>query len=166
MNEVEEWKSVVGYDGLYVVSNQGKVYSQPRKYCKGGYVKSVDCGNGYVVLCLCKNGKSKNKTLHTIVWEAFNGKIPKGYDVHHRNHIKSDNRLANLELVERIEHRKMHQRKVLQYTLDGQLINEYQSITEASKHTSVKICNITLCCQGNTNHKTAGGYLWKYKEVG
>lgn len=165
MNKIEIWKSVVDYEDLYTVSNQGVIYSYKRKYCNGGPLKAVDIGNGYFSVCLCKNGKTKNKTLHTIVWEAFNGKIPKGYDIHHKNHIKSDNRLENLELVERCEHRKRHQRCVLQYTIDGQLLHEYQSITEASKNTGVKIGNITLCCQGNVNHKTAGGYVWKYKEV-
>jgi predicted DNA-binding protein YlxM (UPF0122 family) len=42
--------------------------------------------------------------MHRYVWEKSNGKIPKGYDIHHRNRDKSDNRLENLELIEHREH--------------------------------------------------------------
>ena len=52
---------------------------------------------------------------------------------------------------------------VQQFTKDGILINEYNTITEASVSTGVKHSNISECCKGI--RKTAGGYVWKHKEV-
>ena len=48
------------------------------------------------------------KRLHIYVWEKENGKIPKGYDIHHKDQNKSNNELGNLELVNRTEHRRSH----------------------------------------------------------
>ena len=45
---------------------------------------------------------------HRVVWEDANGSIPKGYIVHHKNEIKNDNRLENLECISRKEHNHLH----------------------------------------------------------
>ena len=42
--------------------------------------------------------------MHRYVWEYFNGNIPKGYDLHHINHDKTDNRIENLEIYSKSEH--------------------------------------------------------------
>jgi hypothetical protein len=48
--------------------------------------------------------------LHNILWEKHNGSIPEGYQVHHKNGIKSDNRIENLELLSALEHKRLHSR--------------------------------------------------------
>lgn len=66
---------------------------------KGGYKRK----DGYVMLSI--NGK---KILeHRFVWEKHFGKIPKGYDVHHKNGIKDDNRPSNLELIKKVYHQSL-----------------------------------------------------------
>lgn len=53
--------------------------------------------------------------------------------------------------------------KVVQYTKDGKFINEYESITEASRQCNIRRTDITNCCRGE--QKTAKGFVWKYKGV-
>ena len=48
------------------------------------------------------------KRIHRYVWEYYNGAIPKGYDVHHKDHDKSNNDISNLELITKAEHTKLH----------------------------------------------------------
>ena len=52
---------------------------------------------------------------------------------------------------------------VLQFSKDGELIEEYSSIHEAERHTGLSASNICACCKGK--YKSAGGYIWKYKKI-
>lgn len=110
---MEEWKDVVGYEGLYEVSNLGNVRSLSRTAHvvrgKSEYTYSV-CGkvivpqrrqHGYLAVCLYghggKNGRFTQKSVHRIVAEAFI-ENPMGYEeVNHKNEDKTDNRAENLE---------------------------------------------------------------------
>jgi len=49
----------------------------------------------------------ERELMHRIVWEFYKGKIPPGYDIHHKNHNKSDNRIGNLELYSKSDHAKL-----------------------------------------------------------
>ena len=95
----EIWRDVVGYEGLYQVSNLGRVKSlNYHRSGKEGIMKPVLEDNGYYSVNLYKNGKVKKFSLHRLVVETFLGKIPNGLVVNHLNEIKSDNRLENLEI--------------------------------------------------------------------
>jgi hypothetical protein len=52
--------------------------------------------------------EGKLRMQHVIVWEQHNGPIPPGMQIHHRNHIKDDNRIKNLQLVTPTEHKRIH----------------------------------------------------------
>lgn len=47
--------------------------------------------------------------MHRLVWQVANGAIPNGMEVHHKNGVKSDNRIENLELLDRQTHRRLHE---------------------------------------------------------
>ena len=56
-----------------------------------------------------------------------------------------------------------YSKPVMQYTKDGQFIAEYPSQMEAFRQTGVKRSNIGQCCTGKEQHKSAGGFMWKFK---
>lgn len=94
---MNEWKTVVGYEGLYEVNELGQVRSLPRYTTKGRILKIyTNKHNGYQYVCLCKNNKSVTRRLHRVVMEAFFGKRDE-LQINHINGIKNDNRLVNLE---------------------------------------------------------------------
>lgn len=100
---METWKSIKGYEGLYQVSNYGNVRSVDRINNIGKHNKSVllklqvNKRTGYVQVALCKEGVRHRKTVHRLVAIAFIDN-PKGYEtVNHKNEIKTDNRVENLE---------------------------------------------------------------------
>lgn len=95
----EIWKPVVGYEGLYEVSSEGRVRSLNYKKQNRIQVLVQNYSRKYPYLLLCKDGKIKTHLVHRLVWEAFNGPIPDGMQVNHINEVKTDNRLENLNLM-------------------------------------------------------------------
>lgn len=77
-------------------SIKGTRYS---KTIQGGSFKGVDNGLGYLQVKVTVDGFTYTRYLHNLVWEAFNGRIPEGFEINHINHIKADCSLDNLELV-------------------------------------------------------------------
>lgn len=65
-----------------------------------------DDKTGYYLGTVKENGKRQR--LHRYIWEYYNGEIPKGYDIHHKDHNKDNNELDNLELITRSQHSKLH----------------------------------------------------------
>lgn len=102
----EEWKDIVGYEGLYQVSSFGRVKSLNRLDSMGRVVeetiKAQHIGTtGYPAITLNKDGKKKTKVVHQLVTESFLGHTPNNYNgvVNHIDNIKTNNRLDNLEVV-------------------------------------------------------------------
>ena len=102
MTENEVWKDVVGFEGLYKVSDKGNVYSVERKdsrgHKRGGRIlrPSYD-KDGYLLISLYKNGKVKKKRIHRLVIEAFIPNPNKLPQVNHKDENLSNNELSNLE---------------------------------------------------------------------
>ena len=91
----EEWRDVVGYEGLYQVSNLGRVKSFKKDKAK--ILKSNPGIGGYLRVVLCKDFKNKNRFVHVLVAKAF---IPNPDNKPQVNHIdgdKTNNRVENLE---------------------------------------------------------------------
>ena len=107
--ENEEWRDVKGYEGIYQVSNLGRVKSLPREICNGRrciiskerFLKAGINNNGYETVVLCKNKDQKSKKVHKLVAVEFLNHTPCGYElvVDHINDVKTDNRVENLQLV-------------------------------------------------------------------
>ncbi|WP_204174232.1 NUMOD4 domain-containing protein [Staphylococcus sp. GDY8P19P] len=100
----EIWKDVVGYEGVYEVSNKGRVRSKERhvlgknncyRHLQGKILKERINKYGYNRVALNKNGITKNKLVHRLVLESFSNKSDK--IVNHINGKKDDNRIENLE---------------------------------------------------------------------
>lgn len=105
MNEI--WKDIIGYEGMYQVSNLGRVKSIDRiinnHFYKSQIIKSYDNGIGYYKIKLCKNGKIKHFYLHRLVAQAFLEDYSPLLEINHINHNKKDNDIRNLELVSHLE---------------------------------------------------------------
>lgn len=104
----EEWRQVVGYEGYYSVSSIGRVRSEsrtvPHRGCGSvriaGKMKNTAPNSwGYKQAKLCRNGSGELRLVHRLVVEAFSGPIPAGMEINHKNGVKTDNRLCNLEVV-------------------------------------------------------------------
>lgn len=103
---MEEFRDIEGYEGLYQVSNLGRVKSLSRiktniygiKYpIKERILKHVTHTEGYLSVALCINGKPTTKLVHRLVGQAFLLKDIEKAFINHKNGIKIDNRLDNLE---------------------------------------------------------------------
>jgi len=180
---MEIFKDIPRYGGLYQVSNLGRVKSlkfNKEKIMKQSFL--LKNKNSYLVLNLNKDNKSKSWLVHRLVLLAFKGSS--NLDVNHINGIKSDNRLENLEYCTRSENIKhaiymglssnsikqaikncahynnKRKTKILQFDLNKNLIQEYNSQSLASKLTNISQGNIWLCL--NYKRKSAGGFIWRY----
>ena len=91
VNEV--WNPVVGYEGLYEVSNLGRV----RGLQRGKILKQKKDRHGYVVVILSKKGKKKDKRVHRLVLEAFVGPLPDGMVTRHLDGDPLNNNISNLQ---------------------------------------------------------------------
>ena len=105
----EHWKQIAGYEGVYSVSNLGKVRRDTHRSGRraGHLVWPIATSHGYDQVGLCVNGRSKRWKLHQLVAEAFLGPCPDGYQINHKDGNKSNNRADNLEYVtpsENIKH--------------------------------------------------------------
>ena len=186
MNEEEIWKDINGFEGLYQVSNLGRVKS-PQKivYRKtGGYnvykeriIAQETVKGGYYRVHLFKNGKGSHLLVHRLVYAAFCGEIPPGTQVNHINEDKSDNRLENLNLMtpkdntnwgtanERRSKAQLNDprksKPVVGYDEDGNVVVTFPSKIEAARN-GYDQRNIWHCLQGRT--KTHRGLRWKYKD--
>ena len=102
MDTIEEWRSIVAYEGIYAVSNLGRIKSLKMKNVSSDKIlnPSID-SKGYFRVDLYRNGVSLVRQVHQIVAMSFLGHVPSGHRVvvDHINGIKTDNRVFNLRLV-------------------------------------------------------------------
>ncbi|GAA1720478.1 NUMOD4 motif-containing HNH endonuclease [Dietzia cercidiphylli] len=103
----EEWRPVVGYEGIYEIMIDGRVRALDRvitdsvghTYLRRGGEKVVRVGDsGYCCVTLSQGGRNRTVKVHRLIFEAFVGPIPEGAIVRHLNDVKTDNRLENLAL--------------------------------------------------------------------
>ena len=185
----EIWRDIEGYEGLYQVSNIGRVRSL--NYNKTGEVKIMKtCKNkhGYLMARLSKNGKTKSCTVHRLVAKAFIPNPENKPHIDHMNTNKTDNRVCNLRWVTQKEnmnnpltrekldgekhymfgkHRTEETRKKIGEAKCKKVIcletrEIFDSIKEASITMNIDHSSISAVCKGK--RKTCGGFHWKYYE--
>lgn len=184
--EKEEWKPIEGYEGLYEVSNYGRVRSLDRTLTinvpnkgvltylrKGAYKKQNYHRDGYPMVTLSDNKKRKTFLVHRLVACAF---VPNPNQLNEVNHIdenKSNNHSSNLEWVTRMQNihhgtgidrmkkNTIHRwQPVVQMTMDGSFVKRWDSIIHASKALHISHCCIVNACRGK--YKYSHGFRWRY----
>ncbi|WP_375292188.1 NUMOD4 motif-containing HNH endonuclease [Sphingomonas melonis] len=97
----ERWLPIVGYEGLYEVSDLGRVRSLDRRDSRGNRIKGCMrklgvMKHGHLNVTLCKGGKMETRNVHRVVLETFEGPCPDGMECLHRDGVASNNHLTNL----------------------------------------------------------------------
>lgn len=158
-------------NGIYQISNFGNV----KNIKKNKLLKLAINKDGYYTLLLSKNGESKSFKVHKLVASHFL-KEPT-IQVNHKNGIKTDNNIDNLEYVtlhENILHSWInglskgkyknvgnHARKIIQLDKDTEEeLRQFESVYEASEKLGITNTSIENCLKGRS--RTSGGYKWKY----
>lgn len=170
----EVWKDIEGYEGLYHVSNLGRVKSL--KFNKIRVLKPFKGGTGYLKVQLYRNNIQTNYAVHRLVAQAFIPNPEKKPEVNHINEIKADNRVENLEWMtfkencnygtrnQRVSKSNKNNPKrsnlVNQYDLEWNLIASYESASEATRQTGIARSSISDVCL--SKRRTAGGFRWRY----
>lgn len=100
--QIEEWKPIEGYEGLYEISTHGRVRSLPRKGSKGRIIKNSMSSSGYLQTHLCKDGIPKTYQIHRLVAKTFLDNMDGLPEVNHKDECKTNNCVWNLEFCTRL----------------------------------------------------------------
>lgn len=184
MEEKEIWRDVKDFEGLYQVSNLGRVRSLPRyvKASKGGtYLKEgcimrqFELRGHYLQVHLSKDGKKKDMKVHRLVAMAFIPNPDNLPQINHKDYDRQNNRLENLEWCDakyNSNYSACHRPKTLprgkdnklarpidMFDMQGNYKRSFYGAAEACRETGISFSSICSCLR---NEKfSAGGYLWK-----
>jgi hypothetical protein len=187
-SKIEIWKDIKGYEGLYQVSNRGRVrriffINNVTEKEKIKVLTPLKHNHGYLSVSLCKNGKQKMRLIHRLVAQAFIENKFNKKEINHINGNKKDNRVENLEWVTRKENME-HVINVLKYHLGpvgkfgadskraipvlmidketNEVIKRFGSIIDGARYLNLtKSGDIVNCCKRKL--KSSHGYIWRYE---
>lgn len=167
---MEIWKDIEGYEGLYQVSNKGRVMN-----VRNGKLKALYYGTGgYKRVMLWKNNESKNYSVHRLVAKAFIPNPDNLPQVNHKDECNTNNVVENLEWctvdynlsygtrVQRIIDKQKNgkrSKKVYQYTISNELVCVYPSLAECGRN-GYDIADVSKVCHGV--YKQYNGYRWSH----
>ncbi len=180
-----KWKDVKDYEGVYQVSDTGKVRrvgecrNQHTSWKSKNVLSPGDNGSGYLKVNLSKNNKVKMFYVHRLVGKAFLPKPEEGRNqINHKDGDKSNNCVNNLEWMNNSENNKHSydnldrktlknnpkvSKPVIKLDKEGNILEKYPSVREASRQTGVSSGGISAVCRDK--RKTAGGYKWQFQKV-
>lgn len=174
----EIWKDIKGYEGLYQVSNLGRVKSLERlaksnnnnyRIVKEKFLKKYEDKDGYIRVSLNKNSKSLSYPIHRLIAEAFIPNFNNLPQINHKDENKKNNCINNLEWCTtkyncnygtRTQRCKQKEQiPIEQYDLNGNLIKKWDSAKQVYNKLGYDFSLIRKCC--NNKIDKAYNYIWK-----
>lgn len=145
-------RDIKNYEGLYAVTSCGKVWSYKRKkFLSPGLIR------GYSIVELHKDGKAEMHLVHRLVAEAYLDNPDNLPQVNHKNEIRSNNFVNNLEwCTQEYNINYSHAKAVYCIELD----KTFNSVKAAAQFMGLARTNLISCLKGRL--KTFGGYHWRY----
>ena len=166
----EVWEDIKGYEGIYQVSNLGRVKSF--KWGRERILK-LSIFRKYLIAELSKESKRKRYRVHRLVAEAFIPNPNNYKEINHKDENPNNNCVNNLEWCDRtynINYGNRTQKasinkrkKIVQLSLNGDFIKVWNGAIDVEKELKMYSGNICSCLKNR--RKTAYGYKWKYYEV-
>ena len=173
--ENEVWKDIPNYEGIYKVSNIGRIKmlernivdSWGRKVHKKEHILKPRTGNRYYMIALYKNRKREDLLIHRIVAETFIPNPENKPFINHKDENCFNNSVENLMWCTQKENMNWgtaidrRSKKLRKPVICIELGMLFDGLLEAEKQTGAKRPNICKCLKGI--RETAGGYHWEYK---
>ena len=168
---MEEWIRIKNYPHYYI-SNLARVKSFKKwRGTTSRIMKPGGSSSGYLSVVISNSNGHRTHNIHRLLAEAFISNPENKPMINHKNGIKTDNRIDNLEWCTRSEN-QIHafrtglvkppgETPVLQFSMSGEFIAEYKSQMEAARQTGVSQGNIWSVCNGR--YKKTNGFIWKYR---
>ena len=166
----EIWRDIDDYEGLYQISNKGHVKSL--KWGKERILRPMINSSGYLNVVLYKNTASQSRYIHRLVAEVFIPNTQNKPQINHKDECKTNNTVENLEWATAKENSNFGTRNermgyslskpILQYSKSGEFIREWKSAVEVKRVLGINNSHIIQCCKDK--RKSAGGFIWRYKE--
>jgi hypothetical protein len=161
---MENWRDIRGYEGLYQVSNEGRVKSL--KWGKEKILKAAKNNMGYLYVVLWKDGKQAHKLVHRLVAEVFIPNPNHYKEVNHKDECKTMNCVENLEWCDRkyninygTRTEKCSRRIDQIDKVTGEVIRQWESTAECGR-SGFDYSGVSRCARGKL--KQYKGYIWKY----
>jgi len=166
----EEYRILTFKEKNLYVTSSGRFFRET-----GREIFGTKHPSGYVAVGFA----GMTKSAHRLVWEAFHGEIPSGMEIDHINTNKQDNSISNLRIATHkdncnnplsIENYTKHnkeanrdylRKKVYQYTIDGELVKEWNSAMECAHNGYTYKCVLDCCCGRQHTHKN---FLWSHEK--
>lgn len=169
----EIWKDIEGYEGIYQVSNLGRVKSL--KHSKEGkLLKGRVTGKGYLSVVLFRNSVRKSNSIHRLVAQAFIPNPENKPEVNHIDEDKTNNNIDNLDWStpkENSNHGTRNDRiaetksiPIIVININTGEVEEFYGISECARQLGLHKQNITSVLKGK--RKQTGGYTFKYLNEG
>lgn len=156
---IERWKPIVETNGLYEVSDRGRIWSKPRPSSAGGIKKLSTLSSGHLSVSFCVSGRQWSRLVHRLVAEAFLGPSPEGREVCHADGDPTNNDARNLRydtrsanVLDQVIH-GVHNNASKTHCQNGHEFTAENTLRRSGGARRCRMCNIAAQAKYNARRK-------------